>query len=52
MYLQVCLAQFTVKSCGFILCVEPQMQCSGFKYHEKNKLVSLQGDTESTKNLC
>lgn len=51
MCLQVCPAHLTVERCGFIPCVESQMQCSGFKYHKKNKLVSLQGERESTKNL-
>lgn len=49
--LQGCPADFAVKTCGFVPRVESQMQCSGFKYHEKNKLVSLQSDIDSTKNL-
>lgn len=51
MCLHVCPAHFTVKRWGFIPCVESQMQCSGFKCHKKNKLVSLQDKIKSTKNL-
>lgn len=45
--LQGCPADFTVKTCGLVPCVESQTQYSGFKCHEKNKLVSLQSELET-----